>query len=276
MRLSPRTAFRPLPGFGPSCALVTLMGSVFAAFLAAGPASAQIPAGYAGKPWHDSVQTVPGPLQPENYDEGATGITWYDTGPHIGAYTARNSGVDLDPVHVGDPTVPGSTVKAVAGNVYWGWLENNEWLKMTVDVKQAGSYTIHALVGTAMDNTSFKVDALQGADSVSSGTLVLPFTGTCPLECYHYWNFAKDLGLIQLKAGIQVIRLQIVKSGYNIEYVDLELAGTTGVRGSGRKPSRGTDGIRKQDPSNGFDASGRAHRSFKGPAVFLRQKTRQG
>lgn len=228
----------------------------------------QVPAGYAGKAWHDSVQTLPGILQPSDYDEGAAGVTWFDTDAHVGAYTARNSGVDLDPVHAGDPTVPGSTVQAVPGNPYWGWLVNNEWLKMTVNVKEAGNYTIHAMVGTAMTGTSFKVDALQGADSASSGTLVLPFTGTCPVECYHYWYFAKDLGHIALKAGVQVIRLQIVKSGYNIDYVDLELSGATGLTeaklsGGGKtfSPSeRKSSRLTMPGPAHGsaFDALGKA------------------
>ncbi|GEM_PF-5471342 len=237
-------------------ASLSLPGVLALAGLCAAPVSAQLPPGYTGKPWHDTVQVAPGILQPENYDEGAAGMTWYDTGPHIGAYTARNSGVDLDPVHVGDPTVPGSTVKAVAGNIYWGWLENGEWLKMTVDVKQAGTYSISTLAGTAMLNTSFKVDALQGTDSVSSGTLVLPFTGTCPVECYHYWNYVKDVGQIQLKAGIQVIRLQIVKSGYNIEYVELQLAGSAGLQGT-RSSRAGMTRIHTSDAAPAYDAAGR-------------------
>lgn len=208
--------------------LVTGLGLLLGAALAS---HSQVPAGYAGKPYQDSVQAVPGILQPERYDEGASGVTWFDTDAHIGAHTARNpTGVDLDPVKTDDPTVPGSAVKAVAGSVYWGWLVGNEWLKMTVDVKQAGAYSIHAMVGTAMTGTSFRVDALQGSDSVSSGALVLPFGGTCPVECYHYWNYAQDLGRINLKAGLQVIRLQIVKSGYNIEYVELKPAGSTPVK----------------------------------------------
>jgi hypothetical protein len=233
------------------------LARIAAAVLAVSAAAhAQVPAGYAGTPWHDSVQVIPGILEPEKYDEGASGITWFDTGPHIGAYTARNSGVDLDPVKTTDPTVPGSAVKAVAGNIYWGWLENNEWLKMTVNVKQAGTYAIHAMVGTAMNNTSFKVDALQGTDSVSSGALVLPFTGTCPVECYHYWNYVKDAGEIQLKAGIQVVRLQIVKSGYNIEYVELQPKGTTGLREAGK--ARGQTGFESgKAAKRAFDAAGR-------------------
>lgn len=234
----------------------TMVPALF--WAAAGIAQAQLPVGYTGTPFHDSVQAVPGTLQPERYDDGASGMTWFDTGPHIGSYTARNSGVDLDAVHNGDPSVPGSTVQAVAGNIYWGWLENNEWLKMTVDVKQAGTYAIHALVGTAMDNTSFKIDALQGSDSASSGALVLPFGGSCPVECYHYWNYAKDLGTIQLKAGLQVIRMQIVKSGYNIEYVDLELSGTSGLRGADRNASGSKAAVlRSGGPGTGFDAAGR-------------------
>jgi hypothetical protein len=199
-------------------------------------AQAQVPAGYAGKPYKDAMQTVPGILQPELYDDGASGVTWFDTDAHIGAHTARNpTGVDLDPVKTTDPTVPGSTVTAKAGEVYWGWLANNEWVKMTVDVKAAGTYSIHAMVGTAMNGTSFRVDAYQGADSASSGVLTLPFGGSCPVECYHYWNYAKDLGQITLKAGVQVIKLQIVKSGYNIEYVELKASGPTGIR-SGSRP----------------------------------------
>lgn len=229
-------------------------------FGAATAAFSQVPSGYPGKPYKDSVQVVPGILQPERYDDGASGVTWYDTDAHIGAHTARNpTGVDLDPVKTTDPTVPGSTVQAVAGNVYWGWLVNNEWLKMTVDVKQAGAYSIHAMVGTAMTGTSFRVDAYQGADSSSSGVMVLPFGGTCPVECYHYWNYAKDLGQITLKAGLQVVRLQIVKSGYNIEYVELKAMGPTGIG----KPERAA-AINPRKLPRGVDASGRRiHRTIR-------------
>jgi hypothetical protein len=200
------------------------------AFTLAAASVAQVPAGYAGKPYKDVIQSVPGILQPELYDEGGAGVTWYDTDAHIGGHNARNpTGVDLDPVAARDPTVPGSTVQAKPGDVYWGWLANNEWLKMTVDVKQAGAYSIHAMVGTAMTGTSFRVDAYQGTDSASSGALTLPFGGSCPIECYHYWNYAQNLGTITLKAGIQVIKLQIVRSGYNLEYVELKAAGATGV-----------------------------------------------
>ncbi|MDB5106613.1 MAG: carbohydrate-binding protein [Fibrobacteres bacterium] len=225
---------------------------------AASPSQGQVPAGYAGKPWHDSIQVIPGRIQPEKYDEGASGITWFDTGPHIGSYTARNSGVDLDAVHAGDPNVPGSTVKIVPGDIYWGWLENNEWLKMTVNVKEAGAYSIHAMVGTAMTGTSFKVDALQGTDSVSSGTLVLPFTGSCPVECYHYWFYAKDAGTINLKAGVQVLRMQIVKSGYNIEYIDLEKAGSSGIK-AGSRVAPGAAGLGRdaRPGKTPVDAAGR-------------------
>jgi hypothetical protein len=245
---------------------LSLKLSALGLLMGAMSASAQLPAGYPGTPWHDSVQVLPGILQPERYDEGATGVTWFDTGPHIGAYTARNSGVDLDPVKTTDPTVPGSPVKAVAGNIYWGWLENNEWLKMTVNVKEAGTYSISTMAGTAMLNTSFKVDALQGADSVSSGTLVLPFTGTCPVECYHYWYYAKDVGQIKLKAGLQVIRLQIVKSGYNIEYVELQLAGSSRLR----RPERAGIGSQSASPFTGrsFDAAGRDAKTAAGSVTF--------
>jgi hypothetical protein len=244
-------------------------------FLSAAPSAlSQVPAGYAGKAWHDTVQTVPGKIQPERYDDGASGSTWYDTGPHIGAYTARNSPVDLDPVKSNDPTVATSAVKAVPGEIYWGWLEAGEWLKFTVDVKQPGAYSVHAMVGTAMTGTSFRIDALQGADSVSSGTLVLPFAEPCPVECYHYWNFAKDVGTIKLKAGLQVLRIQIVKSGYNIEYVELQPADGTGLRGqsegkggkgdNGGKAFDGNKSFQAADPAIGFDASGRKHSRPRG------------
>jgi hypothetical protein len=235
------------------------------------PAFAQVPVGYAGTPWHDTTQAIPGRLLPQNYDKGNINVTWFDTDAHIGAYTARNpDGVDLDPVHPTDQTVPGSTVQADPGGIYWGWLANGEWLKMTVDVKQAGTYNINVMAGTAMTGTSFKVDALQGTDSVSSGAMVLPFSGTCPLECYHYWNYVKAAGQIQLKAGIQVIRIAIVKSGYNIEYVDFEAAGATGVKARAAQSVGPTvTGVLRADAGR-FDAEGRARAAGKSLRVFTR------
>lgn len=210
---------------------------------------AQVPANYTGKAYKDSATIIPGTLKPERYDVGANNVTYFDnTAGHTGAVNLRNpTDVDLDDVKKADPNVDTSKVKAVVGSPYWGWLANGEWLKFTVDVKTAGTYNISAMVGVNSKNKSFRLDAYQGTDSVSSGSLIMPYSGTCngaacscPYECYHYWYYAANLGTIKLKAGIQVMKLQMVNADNNINYVDLKLADGTPVLPNSLKPQSST------------------------------------
>ncbi len=216
---------------------------------------AQVPVGYTGTPYHDSAQAVPGVLRPERYDKGAKNIAWYDSDTGVtGGYKVRaaDGDVDLDPVKTTDPNVPTNIKNAVPGDPYWGWLVNNEFLKFTVDVKQAGVYYISAMVGVQGDNVSFQVDAFQGTDSVSSGALIMPYPKPCPPpECYHYWDYVQNAGQITLKAGMAVIKWKIVKSGYNINYVELQPATGVGIN-QGLKGQSMPSSTTKM-----FDASGR-------------------
>jgi hypothetical protein len=100
-----------------------------------------------------------------------------------------------------------------------------------VDVKTAGTYNISAHVGVALATASFRLDAFQGADSASSGKVGLTLAlSACTVECYHYWNYLPNIGKITLKAGVQLMRIQITDVGYNFDYLDLALATGTAIR----------------------------------------------
>ncbi len=107
--------------------------------------------------------------------------------------------------------------------LYVGWTEPGEWLKYSVNVKEAGDYTI-GLMYTS--NRGGDIEVIT-QDGVSSGPMPVQATyndaDTVAWRQWHHWNKADILGKIHLKEGIQVITLQTVKNGnMNYDYLEFE------------------------------------------------------
>ena len=208
----------------------------FAALLAATQSFAVLPTSYTGTPYKDSVTMIPGRIHPERYDNGGKGVGWWDlsANDNKGAYAVRNpTGVDLAKIEGIDVVAPGDTTTIRMGEPLWGYVEPGDYVKLTVNVKQAGTYKVHikCTVGIETKNPDIKISALDGMDSVSTGVIRLAyaakFTGAWS---YHNWQFQKNIGQIVLKEGTQVIRAEIIGYGpFNIGYFELEYAGVTGI-----------------------------------------------
>jgi hypothetical protein len=207
-----------------------------------GVASAPVSA-YAGTPFHDeryfgSPQAIPGKVQCAYYDVGGEGIAYHDAdavnhgsgelnkldGSYLHAFRIKE-GVDISYVKVGrQPPVddnPYNLVTPPAEQLYVGWTEPGEWINLTVKVLEAGHYSLDFLY-TSHQGGTIALD-LDGKPLTPPLTISSTANSGDPLSWrqWHHWNLAKDLTVVDLPAGIHVLKVRIVTEGQmNLAYFD--------------------------------------------------------
>src|SRR5271167_3420904 len=123
------------------------------------------PKNYKGTPYQDSryqggAQKIPGRVECSYYDRGGEGVAYHDSdaknngsgglNPADGSYLNEfrmGEGVDISYTKFHDQidNNPYNLVQPPEGQLYVGWTEPGEWFNLTVEVKQAGVYTIDLL-----------------------------------------------------------------------------------------------------------------------------------
>jgi phosphatidylserine/phosphatidylglycerophosphate/cardiolipin synthase-like enzyme len=148
--------------------------------------------GGASGPYFGSPLALPGTIQAENFDKGGSGIGYNDTTTgNTGAQYRTAEDVDIE-------------VTSDAGGGYdVGWTKAGEWLKYTVTVATAGTYTVEARVAASGAGGTFHIEA----DNVDkTGPMTIPNTGG-----WQTWTtISKN---VSLSAGPQVWRLVIDSAG---------------------------------------------------------------
>ena len=143
-------------------------------------------------PYLSTAIGLPGTIQAEYYDRGGEGVAYHDTTAGNEGNVFRNDNVDLQVV---TDTSGGYKVKsAVAG----------EWLKYSVNVAAAGTYTITVRVASVGAGGRFHIEA-GGIDK--TGPLTIPDTGG-----WQSWQIITKTG-VSLTAGAQVLRLVMDSNG---------------------------------------------------------------
>jgi hypothetical protein len=121
----------------------------------------------------------------EDFDNGGEGVAYHDTDAANlgGAY--RTTGVDIQ-----------ATTDAGAGHNV-GWTKAGEWLEYTIDVAEAGTFTLEIRVACPSQGGKFHVEF----DGVNrTGTLSVPNTGG--------WQTWRTISTsVSLAAGRQVMRI---------------------------------------------------------------------
>lgn len=161
-----------------------------------------------------SDNPIPGKIFTPNYDKGMNGHAysdqaWENVNITTGTYTPwnngwvyRNNGVDLEATS--DPTSNGYTV---------GWFNRGEWLKYTVNVATAGSYTVEFRV--ANGNTTNGTIQLQNAE----GTEILATATIPPTGGWDKWTTINATGVFRT-TGMQGFKM-VNKSGeFNINSIN--------------------------------------------------------
>ena len=137
-------------------------------------------------PYGGTPAALPGTVQVENFDEGGSGVAYLDSTAGNRGNVYRSTDVDVGPV------------SDVGGGYYVGWTTPGEWLKYTVNVTQAGSYTLGVRVANKGTGATFRL-FVDGVDK--TGPIPVPDTGD-----WQAWQTVTKSG-IDLSAGTHVLRL---------------------------------------------------------------------
>ena len=138
-------------------------------------------------PYGGTAAAIPGFVQAENFDEGGQQLAYYDTnaGNRGGVYR-NNTDVDIGQTNDG-----GSAF-------YVGWTKAGEWLKYTVNVTTAGTYSLETRLAQVGAGGRFHIEV---GTSYVSGPITVPDTGA-----WDAWRTITTPG-IQLPAGVTTVRV---------------------------------------------------------------------
>ena len=148
--------------------------------------------GSGSTPYGGAAPTLPGSIQTENFDDGASGVAYSDT-------TSGNTGGKFRTtrVDIGSASDTGS-------GYYLGWTAAGEWLNYTVNVATAGVYDLEVRVASGGAGGTFHIE-VNGVDK--TGRLTVPNTGG-----WQTWTTLRKSG-ISLNGGAQVWRLVMDTNG---------------------------------------------------------------
>ncbi len=190
-----------------------------------------------GKPWQNKSQSIPGRVQCEFYDEGGEGVAYHDAdavnngsgklNPANGTYLNEfrmNEGVDISYTKGKDiDNNPYNTVAPEMDQLYVGWTQPGEWIHYTLQIKEAGTYTV-GLMYTSHDDGTIALD-LDGK-RISKDLLVKSTYAagdTIAWRQWHHWNKVEALGEVTLSKGKHVLTLHTVAAGQmNYDYLEFK------------------------------------------------------
>ena len=138
------------------------------------------------------VTSLPGIIQAEDFDDGASGISYYDATPgNTGGYY-RSTDVDIE------------ACTDTGGGFSLGYVGAGEWLAYTVNVAASGTYDIDVRVASERAGGTFHIE-INGVNV--TGLLTVPSTGA-----WQSWTSIRKTG-VTLNAGQQLLRLVMDSNG---------------------------------------------------------------
>lgn len=160
-------------------------------------------------PYGGTPVGLPGTIQAENFDEGASGTAYFDTTAGNSGGVYRSTDVDIE------------ATSDAGGGYNLAWVKPSEWLNYTVNVATAGTYTLEFRVAARANGGTFHVE-VNGVDK--TGPITIPSTGN-----WQTWTTVSKSG-VSLAAGQQVWRLVIDSAGTvvgNFNYIRVTSGGGT-------------------------------------------------
>jgi hypothetical protein len=163
-----------------------------------------------GTPYHGTPWPIPGKIEAEDFDNGGPAVAYSDSD------TANNGGqyrldefVDIE--HCGE------------GGYNVGWLGGSEWLEYTVNVAEAGTYTVELRVASQnATGSSIRVE-FDGEDK--TGKITVPNTS----NWQQYATVSKD---VVLTAGKHMMRVLMGDGAFNFNYTNIKKKVTSTVMGT--------------------------------------------
>jgi hypothetical protein len=143
-------------------------------------------------PFGGTAAPIPGVIEAENFDAGGEGIAYHDLSPGNVGGQYRQTDVDI------------AAALDAGGGYALAYAVRDEWLKYSVSVAAADSYTLEARVASSGTGGTFHVE-VDGIDA--TGPLSVPNTGG-----WQTWVTISRSG-IPLTAGPHVLRLVLDTNG---------------------------------------------------------------
>ena len=165
-----------------------------------------------------AANTVPGYIHATHYDMGGQGIAYYDQeyGNYAGSggtsswnlgWAFRNDGVDINSDHSNSPNSNGYSV---------GYVNDKEWIKYTIQVEQAGHYTIETVYAAPNSGGKIRYEL--------NDVPITPLISLSPTGGYDSFNTNTTLTSF-LEIGEYVLKMRIAGSSeFNIESFTFSLS----------------------------------------------------
>ena len=150
------------------------------------------PAPTGSTPYGGTPIALPGTIEVENYDAGGEGVAYHDSTSGNAGGVYRSNGVDI------------KAATDTGGGYLVGWTTAGEWLKYTVNVAAAGTYTLDVRVAASGAGGTFHIE-VNGVDK--TGPMTVPNTGG-----WQTWTTISKSG-VTLASGQQVVRLVMDTAG---------------------------------------------------------------
>ncbi|MEM6346063.1 MAG: cellulase family glycosylhydrolase [Bacteroidota bacterium] len=159
-------------------------------------------------PFNANPLSIPGTIEVEEYDNGGEGLAYHDNDPaNIPGGFRTDEGVDI----------------GASGNAYiLEYVESGEWIEYTVDVAQAGRYSLTAEIASEVANGTFE---LFFAQNNASTDFSVPSTG----NWYTFQQISAN-SEIELEAGQQEMRLNITNNNaFNVDNITFTLEAASSI-----------------------------------------------
>ncbi|WP_458450092.1 carbohydrate-binding protein [Fibrobacter sp.] len=186
------------------------------------------------KPFGGTAWAIPGKIEMENFDEPGTG---------------RGAGVDSynenDSENHGDSDLregTGVDLYKKATGVIVGYNQAGEWLEYTVNVKEAGDYTMFAAVASANNTSGFQL-SIDGENITDAIAVPQASSGE-----ENYDDYNKVSANVKLPAGEHILRFTVTGDWMDIDYINF----VAGKDAEDSDPLEGTTAIKTVAQFNSF------------------------
>jgi hypothetical protein len=203
-------------------------------------APSHVPADYKGTPFTDEkmkeAQKIPGKVFLAYFDNGGEGVAFHDSDKvnlgngvlnkgdktYVGMFR-REEGVDISYTKKFWDNWEGEKVTPDLDQLYVGWTDPGEWWNVTVDVTEAGTYTVDLMYTSNKGGAvSLDVNKTTVADKVKIETTNDPADKEAGRQ-WHHWNLAKGIADVKLEKGKNLLTFKMEENGnMNLLYLDFK------------------------------------------------------
>lgn len=229
------------------------------------PAAAEVPAFYTGTPYQGTPQEIPGRVELADMDLGGINVAWF--ADHHRSNSAGYQPISGNDYRSDDQDLPNicKTNRAVEAPgegsedfwedgtrypseespyvYYMGYAHTVDWVRLTVDVKQAGTYTVSSEWACANPRCGYSLwfnDGTLPVEDEEDGNNksgVVSFEGT---NDYHKWRAYPNQATVELSAGVQLLTFNLEEADHlQYGFLQFDLVGAGGNVGMGGAPSMG-------------------------------------